>query len=683
MTAPAAPTELRTPTTRAGQRRHQHFGHRPALDGLRGLAVAAVLLFHHGLGWAEGGYLGVSAFFTLSGFLISTLLLGEHARTGRLDLREFWARRFRRLLPAAVAGVLLALAFVLAVGEAATVERFRGDALAALGYVANWRFVLSELSYADLFAGESPLQHTWSLAIEEQFYLVLPLLAALAASRRGARQRLAVIALVGLAASVLVTVLLGDGDRDRLYYGTDTRAAELFVGVFLACLYHQRGRFPARAGPVRTGVGAAALLAMVASWALVDQGTGWLHPWGLVAHAALAGAVILAACDAGPIATVLSLRPLTELGRISYGVYLYHWPLYLWITEERTGLEGPALLAVRLAATLVLSVVSFVLLESPIRHQRVRWPVRGGIVVVGALAAAALVVVAATTIVDREPDVDFAAAEDLADGLRSGAAPDPGPAGPPTTGAPSPPGAEWEPPTDEQTRISIFGDSTALLFVPGLLAWNEVRPDVAMWEGFAALGCGLTRGGERFFERGFEPVPEQCDPAVAWPPVLARSRPHIAIVEIGVWDLTERTLEGDDTVRTLGDPVYDEFLAEEVRAANEVLAAGAERVVWVLQPPPVRGSREDDDPIFERTARFNELLVEVLDEHPQVGFVDVAGWLDSIGRTDDVELRPDGTHFSNETSVVLGEWLGPAVMEAARTGAVVRADDVAPVDLGA
>lgn len=687
MTAPAATRRLAEPAPREGHRRLHDFGYRPALDGLRGLAVAAVLLFHHGYGWATGGYLGVSAFFTLSGFLITTLLLTENERSGRLDLRRFWARRFRRLLPAALAAILLALAFVVSVGDAATFDRFRGDALAALFYVANWGFVASELSYADVFAGESPLQHMWSLAIEEQFYLFLPLIAAFAVSRRNAPRRLAVLSLVGLVASVAVTVLIGGGDRDRLYYGTDTRAAELFVGVFLASVYHHPRLFARRSGSARTAIGALALGAMIVAWSTVAQDSSWLHPWGLLAHAVLAGAVIVAVLDDGPLADVLAVSPLTALGRISYGVYLYHWPLYLWLSEERTGIDGGALLALRMAVTLAVSVVSFVLLENPIRHQRVRWPIRGGAVVVGALATIAVVIVSVTAVVDVEPDVDFVAAEDLAGSLRSGDAPGsverealPPPS---TTEAPGDPPPEWQPPTTEDTRISIFGDSTALLFVPGLIAWNEVRPDVALWEGFATLGCGVTRGGERWFEGAFKAVPDHCDFDHAWAPVLERSRPHIAIVEIGVWDLVERKLEGEETVRTIGDPVYDAFLAEEMTAANDLLASGADRVVWVMQPPPVRGTRSEDDPVFARTARFNDLIVELFADHPQVGVVDVAGWLESIGRTDDLDLRPDGTHFSNETSVVLGQWLGPAVMEAAATGDVIGPRDVEPVDLDA
>ena len=679
MTAPAAVLEPAQVPSRRGYRRVRHFAHRPALDGLRGLAVAGVLLFHHGIDWAVGGYLGVSAFFTLSGFLITTLLLRERDERGGLDLRQFWLRRFRRLLPAAIAAVFLALAYVVAEGDAVVLDRFRGDALSSLAYVANWRFVLSDLSYADLFAGESPLQHMWSLAIEEQFYLVLPLVAAGALRGRFPARRLAGVALAGTVLSVLLTLALG-GDVDRVYYGTDTRATELLVGVILACLYHQPRLFGPRAGSARTALGALALVAMVWSWSAVGQDAGWLHPWGLLVHAVLAGAVILAALDHGPVADLLSVRPLPQLGAISYGVYLYHWPLYLWLSADRTGLDGPALLAVRLAATLVVSVLSHQLLESPIRHRRTPFRWRSIAVAAGSIAAAAAVVVAATTVIDRAPAIDFEAAAELADSLPSDdRAPDDGPTDDEPDGSDD--SAEWPP--SARPRVSVFGDSTALLYVPGLVAWSEQTFDLNVVEGRAGLGCGIVREGRRLGIIQVESIPEHCSFSDTWPPVLERSDPDIALVGAGIWDLVEHELPGDDTLRTLGDPRYEAYLVEELEAATELLFEHAERVVWVLQPTPVRETRAPDDPIHDRLPRFNDLLVEVFADHPRVGLVDVAAWLaQTEDGTESLRLRPDGTHFSEETSVELAEWLGPALLEAAATGGVVGPHDVeaVPVD---
>src|SRR5215470_7983074 len=211
--------------------------YQPGIDGLRGIAVAAVLLYHAGLPWMIGGYLGVSTFFTLSGFLITSLILTEHARRGRIDLRAFWARRFRRIMPAsfvALAGIVVFGAFA---ADDYQQARLRGDGLATLGYVLNWWLIATHRDYVDLFASPSPLQHFWSLAIEEQFYLVFPLLSAMVlVVGRGSRRTFAAVVGVFTLGSVLCMWRLARGDTptSRLYYGTDTRAAELLVGALLA-----------------------------------------------------------------------------------------------------------------------------------------------------------------------------------------------------------------------------------------------------------------------------------------------------------------------------------------------------------------------------------------------------------------------------------------------------------------
>jgi len=201
------------------------------------VAVGAVLAFHTGFGWARGGFLGVSTFFTLSGFLITTLLLTEATATGRIRLRAFWARRFRRLLPAAMLTLGGIVLFGALVADANQLRSLRGDVLAALADVANWRFVFTGNSYADLFAKPSPVQHFWSLAIEEQFYATFPVVVAgVVAIRRRPRPALFVVLASLAAVSITLMFVLRDPGRDvgRVYYGTDTRAVELLAGALLA-----------------------------------------------------------------------------------------------------------------------------------------------------------------------------------------------------------------------------------------------------------------------------------------------------------------------------------------------------------------------------------------------------------------------------------------------------------------
>ena len=209
---------------------HQALAYNPALDGIRGLAVAAVLLFHGGFPWARGGYLGVSTFFTLSGFLITTLLLAERADTGRIALGAFWARRLRRLLPTS-ALTLAAVAAGAHVFDEWRTETAGGDVLASALQVANWRFIVDGQSYGDLFASPSPVLHFWSLAIEEQFYWLFPLLTAgvLAVARGSVRAYVAVLGgLLGVSAAA--TVALGVAGSSTVYYATYTRMGEILVG---------------------------------------------------------------------------------------------------------------------------------------------------------------------------------------------------------------------------------------------------------------------------------------------------------------------------------------------------------------------------------------------------------------------------------------------------------------------
>lgn len=214
---------------------HVRFTHQPALDGLRGVAVLGVLLFHGGL--LPGGYLGVDAFFVLSGYLITSLLLVEVASSGRVALGRFWIRRLRRLMPAALA-LIVAVALVwpwLVPGDDA--HRLRHDALATLFYVANWRQIVSANDYFDVTRAPSPLHHTWSLAIEEQFYVLWPLLvAAIARAAPAAAATRTGAAAVGLAATSVAVAqgIFDEQDPSRVYFGTDTRAASILFGSALA-----------------------------------------------------------------------------------------------------------------------------------------------------------------------------------------------------------------------------------------------------------------------------------------------------------------------------------------------------------------------------------------------------------------------------------------------------------------
>jgi peptidoglycan/LPS O-acetylase OafA/YrhL len=656
--------------------------HLPALDGLRGLAVGVVVLFHGGFSWMTGGYLGVSTFFTLSGFLITALLLVERTRTGSVDLRHFWTRRFRRLMPAALATLGLATLFGMTVADAVQRRNLAGDVTASLLEVANWRFIFSGQAYADLFGAPSPVLHFWSLAIEEQFYLLYPLLAWFAFRiLKVSRPVFAVVLAALIAVSVSVTLFAGF-TPDRIYLGTDTRSAEVLVGALLATLIYHRPVTAAltrrtRVRPVVAGAGAVALATCAVMWVTVPQETSWLYRGGFPAYAVLSALVVLAAIvPAGPVQWLLSLSGLRALGRISYGVYLYHWPVFLWLSPERTGWSDAPLLVPRLAVTFALALVSFHLLETPVRRGSLLAgirPVRLVPVVAGALVVSTLVI----TLDAPAPVIDFdeaaAQLETMAVvpevvGPMDPSATDDGSA----TAAPTPP----PPPvtvlgTPPRPRIAMFGDSTAMMTVTGLFLLNQATDRVDYVRGDPLPGCSIGRGGEYRSGSEYGFVSDECNERDArWADRIATGKPNVAVVQIGPWDVGDRRLPGDDTWRAMGDPVYDAFLLDEMTHAIDVLSVDGAQVLWLSAPPVGGGSLGDGQAIRgvaaipERTARLNELIDQLPTLRPgKVTVVDLAGWLQSTG--EDVRLRPDGVHFSKETSIEVAQrWLEQALIDA-------------------
>jgi len=245
-------------------------GYSPALDGLRAVCLTGVLLFHAPFEWMSGGFLGVSTFFTLSGYLIATLLLREWEGTGRIDLAAFWERRLRRLGPPlwlGVAGVVATAPWWL---PASTRDRLLADAATTLAYVSNWRFMSPEYAYARLFSDPSPLQHSWSLSIETQYYLVFPFALLLCLRRSRAATPIALLLLAVVAASIAAAVTdPGDADAiNRVYYGTLARAAEPLAGALLALALARGADGSERVGRLLTVAAPIAAIAMVAAWSI-------------------------------------------------------------------------------------------------------------------------------------------------------------------------------------------------------------------------------------------------------------------------------------------------------------------------------------------------------------------------------------------------------------------------------
>ena len=345
----------------------------PGLDGLRAIAVIAVLLFHAGLD-LRGGFLGVESFFVLSGFLITALLLAEWRADGQVNLVAFWVRRARRLLPALflVLGTTLLYAIVFLPREVAEV---RADALAALLYVMNWHLVWSSRPYFDPTVRPPLLQHLWSLAVEEQFYLLWPLLFVVGIHLLRARGLLLATLAAAAGSMALMAVLHQPGsDPSRVYYGTDTRAAGLLFGAALALVWAP-GQLPAE---TRRGVGrlldiggALGLAGLIAVYLWVHEQQPLLYPGGFVLVGICSTLIIMAVThpQSRLVPGVLGWAPLRWIGLRSYGIYLWHWPVFQ-VTRSYLDLpiQGWPLLAVRFAIVAVLAALSYRWVEIPVRN---------------------------------------------------------------------------------------------------------------------------------------------------------------------------------------------------------------------------------------------------------------------------------------------------------------------------
>ena len=354
----------------------------PALDGLRTIAVFGVLLFHAGLTWMPGGFLGVDVFFVLSGYLITSLLLAERAADGRIDLARFWLRRARRLLPAVVVVVAacVLLAFALAANEAA---RVRGDALSSLLYFNNWHQIFTEQSYFDAAGRPSLLRHLWSLSVEEQFYVLWPLAIAFGLARLSRGRFLGTTLAVALLSALLMAVLFDpSGDPSRVYYGTDTRLTPLLLGAALAFVWPMRparGRTGPRASAVLNAMALAGLAGVLYAFFFAHEFDSWLYRGGLTlvagATAVLLAAIVHPACA---VARPLASAPMVWLGERSYGIYLWHWPV-MTLTRPEFDLSWSLwiLVPLQLAATVGLAAASYRWVEMPFRRGEAQERIRG------------------------------------------------------------------------------------------------------------------------------------------------------------------------------------------------------------------------------------------------------------------------------------------------------------------
>ncbi len=377
--------------------------YRPHLDGLRTVAVYLVVAFHAGLGLVSGGFIGVDIFFVLSGFLVTQILIRDLASVGRIRLRQFYSRRVRRILPAAaITLVVTALVYAIIASPAETRDALGGFKAAFL-YFANWYFIRQSTDYFAANINTNPVVHFWSLAVEEQFYLVWPMLLAglyFVTKRLGRPQwwALRIVVAVGAVASAIAALHIGSTNLDRAYYGTDTRAYQLLAGAALALtpqLFHwgARNRRYARALAVVVFVGMLALATSALDVSPITRGV-------FVAVLAVALIAALENTSGGVVERLLSSTPFTYLGRISYGIYLWHWPVIVIAAHGRS-LSPLALFAISCGVATPLAALSFHLIEHPIRAAQTLDRFKTPIVAFGLATSVLCGVVAMPAILDR------------------------------------------------------------------------------------------------------------------------------------------------------------------------------------------------------------------------------------------------------------------------------------------
>ncbi len=698
--------------------RSTKFAYYGSLDGLRALAVLAIIAYHFNYGWARGAYLSVDLFFILSGFLITTLLIMEWRRSDRIALKQFWARRARRLLPALLLLLIFVAIFTRLEIEPWNRAAIRGDGIASLFYVANWRFIADKQGYFELFSAASPLRHMWTLAIEEQFYLVWPLVVFVAMKAgRGTLRVLTLVCGAGIVASIAIMArVYTPGDPLRAYYGTDARAHTILFGALLAILLVSWSP-SARAQRRLVIAGSIAFVVMLAAWNLATGTSSRYYHGGSALYAVLACIVIAGALQPGGLRKLLSFEPLPWIGRLSYGIYLFHWPIIVWLVPSRVHIYGWPLNALRLALTFFCATLSFYLVELPIRERRLpRWPwqakqpvprAAGSVparprrkvaqwLVVPSLGVTFAIVLASATGATAAPSYLAGSQTPAPIAIQANSTvtfPTPksnfiwGYGDPLFCGQPRPsetteaqneahrlgPPAVAE--SAQGLKVLILGDSTACSLYPGLKAVGDETGAVVAQA--AVFGCGIAAGqitsvnGEQI-----TPHSERCPAMVnaAMGPAIGAMRPDV-VIWMSLWEKSDIVADGKTLVANT--PAWR---TEMLRRMNDALAQitkyGAKVVlVTIAAPAPndAQGASNTSNAVDNASyAGLDAIDRAFAAQHPgDVSIADLARRICPSGPpcpedVDGLRMRPDGRHFTPTAATIAGQWLMPSIVATAR-----------------
>jgi len=672
--------------------------HVVGLDGLRGIAVAAVVGYHLRPAWFPGGFLGVDLFFVLSGYLITGILLRETDQTGRIDFVEFLSRRLRRLLPAVITVVVAVVAFASAAGFPGQLAEVRRYGLATLGYVANWVFIADGSSYFTDIAGPSMLKHVWSLAIEEQFYLFWPALLLVLFRVRGRTAVALGAGAIAVASAGWMALLYDSADPSRAYFGTDTRIFEPLIGAVVAVVFPLVGRSLTSRRSYWTGIaGGLGLAGWTITVFVVDDSWGGFYTGGAVVLAAVTALMVVAAGSGrGPFVRLISYPALVGLGKISYGVYLWHWPILVALRQRgHVGALSDVLVVV---ATLVVSLVSYRVLEMPVRHSPLRPRVAIGVLAVVALGVSSVSAAAAGSgpvggVTTEEaiaamvagPEIVAASGNAALSEVEVDAAPlsEFDVAAAPLVAVPMAPEVE-----DGPITVALIGDSTAWTLGGGELDFSVQHGSfLSPFDTSTVTLINMGRKGFRLIPGATTDAggvrrrpPDDAENEAWWRSSIDEIKPDLVVALFGFNDLQSRDFDGRRV--EFGTPEFDRLLIESARGLLDDLG-GVAPVVWLTMPVLVA----DDivNPalavfarryVVERTAYFNELVGEIAASDPAVSAIDFASWvcqriaddrqptctLDADGQP----IRSDGIHFTAAGAGLAAEWLTPQLIRVVR-----------------
>jgi peptidoglycan/LPS O-acetylase OafA/YrhL len=638
--------------------------------------------------------MGVDAFFVLSGFLITSLLIGEWRQALTIKLGAFWARRARRLLPALLMMILFVAFFAAVIVPKGTYGALRLDALATLLYVSNWHFILVNSNYFNETAASSPLLHTWSLAVEEQFYVIWPLVVlAVLHFTRSMRALFTLCCAAAIASAIWMHVVYNGGlNTNRAYLGTDTRSQCLFIGcalavglVLLTQRRHEEGRLAkgqlwrpeTNAGQIACGaLGVLGAAGAIGLWVLTTSTSTFPYSGGFFLIGLSVAAVILAAVAAprSLVPRVLSVAPVRYVGRISYGLYIWHWPIFIWLDHTRTGLYGYELFAVRVLVTFAVSVASFHLVERPIRMGTFVSQWRAWLVVPAGVGAVVVAIVAATT------------------GTTALASTAP-PAGTGTTGGSTTTTSTTVPAVTvtggPPVRVLLVGDSVAETLGEGL---GEVpvqdKYDYVLYDR-AILGCGVADGPEVMVMGAVNSIvpacggpaapgdtPNEITPwATQWSNEIAQIHPNVLVEGAGRWELVDRLYQGKWT--NILQPRFAAYIEGQLQKAAAVANTAGVPMVFLTAPCTNEPEQPDGDAWPEdnpaRREAYNRMIRQIAAAHP--GTVSVADLNkaacpgDKYATTvDGVVIRTvdDGVHFTPQGGVFVAPSLMPGIVAAGR-----------------